>query len=263
MFCSERQAHKALHQRESQFEQQRQEYQDQLEQATRTIQTLRSDFTELQEEKSSHEQTLNEGLQALQHDHDSLKRELEERGRKCFFSENSLSTLFLDRTQDLTLNEREAQYDSQVKQYQDERDQVVQDLEDLRNEFRQMQEEKTAREEELNGNIRSLTAQIETLQTELNERGTPVSQAFSLSVALISPVFVGQQSKLALKEQKDQYEKEIDEYQKNLELALHDNQEYQAAIEKYEDETSHSKQEDLEREIDLLKEEKAQLEAQG
>ena len=81
------------------------------------------------------------------------------------------------------MNEREAHYESQVKQSLTERDQAVRDVEDLRNELRQMQEEKTAREEELNETVRALTAQIETLQTELNERGDLFDRPFPTSIS--------------------------------------------------------------------------------
>ena len=82
-------------------------------------------------------------------------------------------------------------------------------------------------------------------------------------------MFVDRQFNLKLKQQKDQYEQEIDEYQKNLELALHDNQEYQVAIDKFEDEKashdeiSQSQKDEFEREIESLKQENVQLQAQG
>jgi chromosome segregation ATPase len=72
----ERKAHKTLHQREGQFDQQITEYREKLEQANLTNQHLQSELEKLQEEKMNFKDTITSLTQNLE----TLKTELQDRG---------------------------------------------------------------------------------------------------------------------------------------------------------------------------------------
>jgi phage host-nuclease inhibitor protein Gam len=78
----------------------------------------------------------------------------------------------------MALNEREAHYESQIKEYPIKREQSLLEIQDLQTKLTELQEEKTTNENQLNETINTLKqdyeAQYKELQTELdelNERG--------------------------------------------------------------------------------------------
>jgi phage host-nuclease inhibitor protein Gam len=78
----------------------------------------------------------------------------------------------------MALNEREAHYQSQIKEYQIKREQSLLEIQDLQTKLTKLQEEKTMNENQLNETINTLKqdyeAQYKELQIELdelNERG--------------------------------------------------------------------------------------------
>ena len=77
----------------------------------------------------------------------------------------------LDRTANLALSERESEYEQQIKEYQSNLNQAVEDTAKLRNELKQIQDENHSKEKELNDLINTLKQDHEKLQTELNQRG--------------------------------------------------------------------------------------------
>jgi phage host-nuclease inhibitor protein Gam len=73
----------------------------------------------------------------------------------------------------MALNEREAHYQSQIKEYQIKREQSLLEIQDLQTKLTELQKEKTTNENQLNETINTLKqdyeAQYKELQTELDE----------------------------------------------------------------------------------------------
>jgi uncharacterized coiled-coil DUF342 family protein len=87
--------------------------------------------------------------------------------RLFLFIPFSLSYTSIDRTQDTAVNDREDHYKSQIKEYQVKNDQSTHEIQDLRSKLTKSQEEKTT----FNDTINSLRHDLETIQSELQERG--------------------------------------------------------------------------------------------
>ncbi len=69
------------------------------------------------------------------------------------------------------MNERESQYEQQIKEHQSNIDQSHHEIEKLRTELKQIQEGYNSKEKQTNDLITSLKQDYEKLQTELNDRG--------------------------------------------------------------------------------------------
>ncbi|CAF1284245.1 unnamed protein product [Rotaria sordida] len=153
-----------FNERESHYEQQIKDYQNKLDQSTHEIQTVQSELIKLQEEKTINEKksidTINTLKQDYERQYEILKTELTELQDR-------------DRTQNMALNEREAHYEMQIKEYQTKRDQAIRETQDLRNELTKLQEEKTSNEKQLNDSINKLKQdfekQIESSQIQITE----------------------------------------------------------------------------------------------
>ncbi|CAF1202420.1 unnamed protein product [Adineta steineri] len=225
----EHKVHKELHQRESHFDQQITEYQDKLEQANLKIQHIHDKLIKSEEEKTKS----NDIITSLQHDLDTLKTELQNQ----------------DRSQNMALNERETQYQSQIKDYQIKRDESVLEIQSLQSELAKLQEEKATNDNKLNKTINTIQQDFEKLQNELAERE--------------------RKEKNILKQCELQYEQQIDEYQKNLELSIIQNQNIQSELanlqgekqsnEKNLNEIMSSLNEDFNEQIEILKTQNIEL----
>jgi predicted nucleic acid-binding Zn-ribbon protein len=75
----------------------------------------------------------------------------------------------------MTSNEREAQYEIQIKEYQNKSEHDAREIQDLRSQLTQSQKDKIANETRVEENINTLKQDFEQqckeLQTELNDRG--------------------------------------------------------------------------------------------
>lgn len=73
----------------------------------------------------------------------------------------------------MALNERETHYETQIKEYQNKRDQAAREAQDLRTELTKVQEEKSSNEKQLNDTINSLKQdfekEIHSYQTQITE----------------------------------------------------------------------------------------------
>ncbi|CAF3805944.1 unnamed protein product [Adineta steineri] len=225
----EHKVHKELHQRESHFDQQITEYQDKLEQANLKIQHIHDKLIKSEEEKTKS----NDIITSLQHDLDTLKAELQNQ----------------DRSQNMALNERETQYQSQIKDYQIKRDESVLEIQSLQSELAKLQEEKATNDNKLNKTINTIQQDFEKLQNELAERE--------------------RKEKNILKQCELQYEQQIDEYQKNLELSIIQNQNIQSELANLQDEKQSNEKnlneimsslnEDFNKQIEVLKTQNIEL----
>ncbi|CAF4825203.1 unnamed protein product, partial [Rotaria sp. Silwood1] len=102
---------KTVHQHESEFEQQRKDYEDKLEEAILASQRTQTQLAELLEEKSKFEDT----SILLKQDIERLQTELEDR----------------DRTQNMATNEREAHYQAQIKELETKKNQSLDEIQNL------------------------------------------------------------------------------------------------------------------------------------
>ncbi|CAF5130667.1 unnamed protein product, partial [Rotaria sp. Silwood1] len=102
---------KTVHQHESEFEQQRKDYEDKLEEAILASQRIQTQLTELLEEKSKFEDT----SILLKQDIERLQTELEDR----------------DRTQNMATNERETHYQAQIKELETKKHQSLDEIQTL------------------------------------------------------------------------------------------------------------------------------------
>ncbi|CAF3571315.1 unnamed protein product [Adineta steineri] len=225
----EHKVHKELHQRESHFDQQITEYQDKLEQANLKIQHIHDKLIKSEEEKTKS----NDIITSLQHDLDTLKTDLQNQ----------------DRSQNMALNERETQYQSQIKDYQIKRDESLLEIQSLQSELAKLQEEKATNDTKLNKTINTIQQDFEKLQNELAERE--------------------RKEKNILKQCELQYEQQIDEYQKNLELSIIQNQNIQSELANLQDEKQSNEKnlneimsslnEDFNKQIEVLKTQNIEL----
>ncbi|CAF3799451.1 unnamed protein product [Rotaria sp. Silwood1] len=153
-----------FNERESHYEQQIKDYQNKLDQSTHEIQTIQSELIKLQEEKTFNEKksidTINTLKQDYERQYEILKTELTELRDR-------------NRTQNMTLNEREVHYEMKIEEYQTKRDQAIRETQDLRNELTKLQEEKSSNEKQLNDSINKLKQdfekQIESFQIQITE----------------------------------------------------------------------------------------------
>ncbi|CAF3626009.1 unnamed protein product [Adineta steineri] len=225
----EHKVHKELHQRESHFDQQITEYQDKLEQANLKIQHIHDKLIKSEEEKTKS----NDVITSLQHDLDTLKTELQNQ----------------DRSQNMASNEREIHYQSQIKDYQIKRDESLLEIQSLQSELAKLQEEKATNDTKLNNTINTMQQDFEKLQNELAERE--------------------RKEKNILKQCELQYEQQIDEYQKNLELSIIQNQNIQSELANLQDEKQSNEKnlneimsslnEDFNKQIEILKTQNIEL----
>ncbi|UJR09199.1 hypothetical protein I4U23_013447 [Adineta vaga] len=132
-----------------------------------------------------------------------------------------------EHTQDMALNEREIHYQNQIKNYQSEKEQFLLQIQSLQSELTKLQEDKQV---------------VEKLENELNERE--------------------RKEKLTMKQHKAEYEQQIDEYQKNLELSIIQCQNVQSELANLQEEKQSNEKnlndmmytlkEDFEKQIELL-----------
>ncbi len=77
--------------------------------------------------------------------------------------------IFLDRTANLALSERESQYEQQIKEYQSNVNQASNETDKIRTELKQLYEENISKEQQTNHLINTLKQDCEKLQIELAE----------------------------------------------------------------------------------------------
>ncbi|CAF4009752.1 unnamed protein product, partial [Rotaria sordida] len=223
------QEHKTVHQRESEFEQHIKDYQDKLEEATLQTQHIQTQLAESIEEKSK----FNDEHILLKQEIERLKTELQDR----------------DRTQNMAMDEREVDYQSQIKEYQNKIDQSLLEMQNVQSELIKLQEEKTTIENQFNETINTLKQDYEKLQNELNERE--------------------HKENIILDDNKSEYNQQIDEYQKNLEFSLNETENIKSELANLQEEKKTnektlndlitSMQEDFTKQIEILKTQNVEL----
>jgi len=161
----------------------------------------------------------------------------------------------------MALNERELHYKSQIKEHQADKEKSLLEIQALQSELTQLQEEKTITENELNQAINTLKQDLEKLQNELSERGKFL--LFFCSFIKLPIFILERKEKMILRERESQYEQEIDEYQKNLEISIIQNQNIKSELENLQQEKEsnentlndiiNSLKKDFEKQIQILK----------
>ncbi len=169
---------------ELQYTKQIKEYKNNLDRAYENIQNLQDELTKLQEEKSTYEKQLDQS----NHEYERLQTELQNRGLRFFFCLSLLPFYPIDHMQNMTLNERDISYQSQIEDYQAQSDQSLFEIQNLQSELNKSQEEKTNIETQLNETINTLKhdhekqyKELESEIDELNERGRLVHFFISLN----------------------------------------------------------------------------------
>ncbi|CAF2768032.1 unnamed protein product [Rotaria sp. Silwood2] len=219
-------AHKILHQREAEFEQQIKDYPVKLEEALLETQHIQNQLAKLLEEKSK----FDDANKSLKQDIERLETELQDR----------------DRIQNMAINERDAHYQSQIKEYQNKIDESLLEMQKVQSEVTKLREEKTTIENQFNETINTLKHDDEELSNKLNER-----------------------ENMILNELESQYKQQIDEYQKNLELSLNEIQNIKSELANLQEEKESndkilnnlimSLQQDFEKQTEILKTQNIEL----
>ncbi|CAF3513773.1 unnamed protein product [Rotaria socialis] len=150
----ERKAHKTVHQREAEFEQQITDYENRIEQANLETQRVQIELAKFQEEQSK----LNHTNNSLKLDVDRLKIELQER----------------DQTQNMAINDREVHYHAQIKELREEKITIENQFNETVNNLKQDHERQygaiQAEVEELNERERGMNRALEQREIEIEQQ---------------------------------------------------------------------------------------------
>ncbi|CAF1567044.1 unnamed protein product, partial [Rotaria sordida] len=143
-----------LDENKSEYNQQIDEYQKNLEFSLNETENIKSELIKLQEEKTTIENQFNETINTLKQDYEKLQNELNEREHK----------------ENMILDENKSQYNQQIDEYQKNLEFSLNETENIKSELANLQEEKKTNEKTLNDLITAMqedfTKQIEILKTQ-------------------------------------------------------------------------------------------------
>ncbi|CAF4376657.1 unnamed protein product, partial [Rotaria sordida] len=129
-----------LDENKSQYNQQIDEYQKNLEFSLNETENIKSELIKLQEEKTTIENQFNETINTLKQDYEKLQNELNEREHK----------------ENMILDENKSQYNQQIDEYQKNLEFSLNETENIKSELIKLQEEKTTIENQFNETINTL-----------------------------------------------------------------------------------------------------------
>lgn len=248
---------------QTQYEQQIKEYQSNIKQALEDTDKVRAELKRFQEENLQKEKQTNETINALKEGNEKLQSELNHRG-KIFVSLINFQQFFIIELQaNSTLNEREAQYEQQVKDYQSKLEQTTQTLKTLQSELTTLQEEKNAKEKIID----TLKHDYEKLQAQLQDQGLLFSSPLFTFIFL--NYLIDRSQTTLFNERVSQFETQIKEFQTKADQASQEIQELRKALEektsqeKQLNESLRSSKQDYEQQILTLKTLITELETQS
>ena len=160
-------AKSAVTQMESQYQEQIKEYQSNITHAIEGTDKLRAELKQFQEETLLKEKQSQDLINSLKHDNEKIQTELKHRGKSMILLFIFSYFRILELQANSTLNEREAQYEQQIKDCQSQLEQSTQNIQTIQSELTKLQEGKASNEKI----ISTLKQDNEKLQNELQERG--------------------------------------------------------------------------------------------
>ncbi|CAF3770324.1 unnamed protein product [Rotaria magnacalcarata] len=191
-----------LNERETFYEKQIKQYENNLNQAMRETQNIQTELVKLETEKATYDENSNNTINTLKQDHERQYELLKEQLTQL---ENK------DQTHNIILNERVGYYEIQIKEHQMKINQHVREIESLQTELTNLREEKLTDEKQWETMVQKYKQDYEILQTELQDR---VDRKQSVAINECEVHYISQVKELQIKI--DQSFVEIEELQSQL-----------------------------------------------